>query len=164
MMERKIDIAVVHCSDLGFGTPEGIKRYHIEHNRWDDIGYHYVVENGLRRASSSYNERADGLVTQTLTHDAVGRHAWGLNRVSLGICYVGKSPTDRQLDALVRLCASLEKQLGGLTILGHCETKHEQRKPVRPANPIEGVKYRKTCPNLNMDLLRRRIQAHGATQ
>lgn len=140
-----IDIGCVHCSDVVAGTPEGIRRYHVKKNGWRDIGYHLVIENGYATAKSKYNESADGRITLTRDFAETGAHALGINHRSIGICYIGKRPSERQLAALQDIC--LELSTRGLDIIGHYETRHEAKKG----------RGRKTCPNIDMDMFRESI-------
>ena len=42
----KTDMIVIHCAStpasMDIGVKE-IKKWHVEDNKWDDIGYHYVI-------------------------------------------------------------------------------------------------------------------------
>lgn len=58
---------------------EAIRTYHVETNRWSDIGYHFGVE----KLGSHYKIRI-GRPT-----DKSGAHARGLNSSYIGICVVG---------------------------------------------------------------------------
>jgi Negative regulator of beta-lactamase expression len=87
-------------------------RYHIEHNGWAGIGYHYVI-------------RFDGTVERGRPRDTVGAHAYGINGVSIGISLAGnwmdKEPYDAQVDSLEKLLADL-CDIYGLdqdSIIGH---------------------------------------------
>lgn len=74
---------IVHHSATPDGTVlrdfDAIKRYHIEHNGWRDIGYHWVVElvNGEYVAIPGRPE------------DDTGAHCIGHNDDSIGVCLVG---------------------------------------------------------------------------
>lgn len=86
MERRKVtDAIVVHCS----ATPEGrshcvddIRAWHRARG-FDDVGYHYVV-------------RLDGVVEPGRGEEFVGAHCveCGMNRRSVGICYVGGMDRD----------------------------------------------------------------------
>jgi len=56
-----------------------IKRWHVDHNGWDDIGYHF----GTERRGHIYINRI-GRPEHT-----TGAHTLGLNDKSLGWCFVG---------------------------------------------------------------------------
>lgn len=63
----------------------------------------------------------DGKTEQLLPLDVRGTHAAGVNRCSLGVCYVGEdgSPTRKQLAALVRVCTSLVLHTHGAKLIRH---------------------------------------------
>lgn len=111
MERRKItDAIVIHCS----ATPEGrdhgvddIKAWHKARG-FEDVGYHYVV-------------RLDGSVEVGRGEGFVGAHCVesGMNRRSIGVCYVGgmdkamKAPKDTRTAAQRRSLAELVKRLQG---------------------------------------------------
>lgn len=118
-MNREINKIIVHCS----ATPEGrdvstetIRQWHLERG-WSDIGYHYVVE-------------LDGTVVEGRPEQRIGAHVRGLNRNSIGICYVGgldvaMSPKDtrtqEQLDSLEKLIEDLLVKYPKASLHGHNE-------------------------------------------
>lgn len=76
-------VIVLHCSDTedGFGTDrEAIRKYHVEVNHWDDIGYHFVLE----RIANSY------ALLPGRDPKLIGAHVRGHNANSIGLCVVGK--------------------------------------------------------------------------
>lgn len=115
---RAISQFVVHCSAtkaaLDVGAAE-IRRWHVDGNGWDDIGYHYVL-------------RRDGLVEEGRPVAQAGAHVSGHNANSIGICLVGGldvdgSPqnnfTPKQFDALYALLLTLHHKFPGAEVLGH---------------------------------------------
>ncbi len=153
---RKIDLIVIHCSDSAFGDAATIRRWHTDPpprgNGWSDIGYHFVVLNGCRKAGA-FDPNLDGLVEPGRPVEQVGSHVYGHNETSLGICLVGGRTrsgqsvmdswlTDKQRVALFALLDDLLSRYPDARIAGHHEL-----------NPA------KTCPNLNMDTLRARYEA-----
>ena len=116
---RDINLIVVHCS----ATPEGkhfstetIKDWHVNGNKWSDIGYHYVVE-------------LDGKVRNGRPLERAGAHVRGFNKNSIGICYVGgmtadmKRPKDtrnlKQTESLLNLLLELKERFPNAVIRGH---------------------------------------------
>ena len=109
MEKRKItDAIVIHCS----ATPEGrehnvtdLRAWHLARG-FSDVGYHYVV-------------RLDGTVEAGRGEEYVGAHCVesGMNRRSIGVCYVGgmdrgmKSPKDTRTEAQRRSLLELVRQL-----------------------------------------------------
>lgn len=90
---RQIKKIVVHSSDQATNYPsinwdkrfynaESIEAFHVEHNGWDHIGYHWVVlENG--RIEKGCHE------------EEVGYHVKGENAHSIGICMITQDNTSR---------------------------------------------------------------------
>ena len=77
MIPRKVTI---HCSD----TPNGkrvdiseIRRWHVEGNGWDDVGYHMVIQ-------------PDGEVQNGRPLNVQGAHVFGHNKDNVGICLIGR--------------------------------------------------------------------------
>jgi|TARA_E500000318_G_scaffold111115_2_gene128546 N-acetylmuramoyl-L-alanine amidase len=115
---RSIDKIIVHCS----ATPEGrdvsvdtIKKWHVDDNKWSDIGYHYVIE-------------LDGGVHYGRNCEISGAHCKGHNSKSIGICYVGgvdanQNPkdtrTDKQVIALHNLIKDLKTKYPDSIVYGH---------------------------------------------
>ena len=116
---RDINLIVVHCS----ATPEGkhfstetIRDWHVNGNKWSDIGYHFVVE-------------LDGKVKNGRPLERAGAHVRGFNRHSIGICYVGGMTTDmkepkdtrndRQRESLINLLLELKLKFPNAVIRGH---------------------------------------------
>ena len=150
---RKIGKIVIHCSDSGFGDVAMIRSWHTDPpprgNGWKDIGYHFVILNGFRKAGE-LDLAADGFIEPGRPVEQIGSHVKGHNKDSIGICLVGgwdkdgkgKSLldswlTEKQRVALFGLLDDLLSHYPDARIAGHCEL-----------NPG------KTCPNLNMDALR----------
>ena len=85
MIKRKLtDTIVIHCS----ATPatmdidvEKIREWHVKDNRWDDVGYHYVITRS-------------GVLQKARPEEMQGSHARAVNGTSLGICLVGGMADD----------------------------------------------------------------------
>lgn len=143
---RKIDTLVFHTA----ATPgnkdssaEALRRYHVEHLGWSDIGYHWVI-------------RQDGLLE-------AGRPEWrdeggikGPEPHVLNVCCTGHGDeadfTDAQKATLARLAADKVLQHPGLTVarcIGH-----------REAEEFGFQRQYKTCPGTKVDCdeLRLKIQ------
>ena len=118
--KRSINMIVVHCT----GTEEGkdvsvqaIRNYHVNHNGWRDIGYHYVIYR-------------DGTVHDGRDINISGGHCRGYNSHSIGIVYVGGCPkghldqskdtrTPQQKATLLRLLKDMRKMYPNAKIVGH---------------------------------------------
>ncbi len=113
----KVTHIIVHCS----ATPEGqdvsaadIDHYHRSRG-FACIGYHWVV-------------RRDGPVERGRSESLVGAHCRGLNRCSIGVCYVGgvdaaghpkDTRTAAQRTALRHLLSELRRRYPDARIYGH---------------------------------------------
>lgn len=142
MENRKIDLIVIHCSASAMGTTEEIRNYHIKHNGWKDIGYHYVIERS-------------GEIKPGRPESEIGAHCLGYNAKSLGVCLIGNNEsyedstddfTEAQLVSLFLLCRHLRQKY---------------------SIPIEQVKGHyeldqtgKTCPQMPGFLLRRYLKGN----
>lgn len=126
-------------------TPDGIvlkdynaiRQYHIEHNGWKDIGYHYVVEkvNGVYRIEPGRSIDKDGA------------HAFGFNKTHIGICCVGSfdnvAPSIElylQLNNLIAVLVNTYK-ISYNNIIGHRDTY-----------TLLKVLPQKTCPGNKFDI------------
>lgn len=103
---------VVHHSDSNGGDAAAFHRYHIEHNGWAGIAYHYVI-------------LADGTIEAARPEATVGGHCLGHNEDTVGICVVGKldsaEPTPAQVASLTALLAWLLEvyRLAPERVVGH---------------------------------------------
>ena len=97
-------------------TVERVHKWHIEHNGWAGIGYHYLI-------------RKTGMIEQGRLPDMVGAHVFGHNNNSIGICLAGSfhtgvaKPTKEQIQSLKELtlwlCRKYDIKPSRQTILGH---------------------------------------------
>ncbi len=144
-MHRGIDSIIVHCSDSDFGDRDVIDKWHRERG-WDEIGYHFVITNGVLRFGMQYTLAHDGDIQAGRSVGKIGAHCKGHNANSIGICLIGKHHfTAKQLySALPTLLGFLMKKYGVSpeAVFCHCEF-----------NP------NKTCPNIDPALLRKLAEA-----
>jgi len=131
---RKIDKAIIHCSDSPYGNAELINNWHIKGNGWPEIGYHYVILNGYLKNTSNFEERLDGLMETARDIRWAGAHVYGQNARSIGICLVGRdSFSKQQIKSLKKLLADLDERFRfGDEIYYHRD-----------------FDKKKTCPNLD---------------
>jgi hypothetical protein len=97
---NKPTVVITHHALSGAGhTVKDVDRWHKDRDfpksrkGWF-VGYHYVIEK-------------DGTVTQTREHDEEGAHVVGMNRSSIGVCFMGnfdkEMPTKEQTEAWIQL-------------------------------------------------------------
>lgn len=138
---------VVHHSATADSTTlpnvGAIREYHINTNKWRDIGYHWVLD---RMGAAGRVEVVMGRLP-----DEDGAHApeLGMNRVGFGICCVGNydvtAPPDDLLAALRRFCLYLMRtyNIPVENVIGHREVQ------AAGGVPLAG---RKTCPGRLWDM------------
>lgn len=116
----EVQLAVVHHTvSANDYTPEqapgavlAIAKYHRDTNRWNDVGYNYLVD----RFGTIYEGRAGGIDLPV-----IGAHAQGFNGVSTGISVIGTftaaEPPEPVLNAVSRLIA-WRLPLAGIPVAG----------------------------------------------
>lgn len=134
-MFRKPEYIIMHDSLTKDGQTVSwgaIRNWHINENKWVDIGYHF----GIELISDKYEILMGRIIGQ------VGSHCPGYNSNSIGICLVGNfdenTVPEDQWKLAVKLVAHLSKLMGipKENILGH-----------REAMPG------RTCPHKNFDCI-----------
>jgi len=118
----------IHCSDTRNATrfpAAWIRRWHIDRNGWDDIGYHLVIQ------PCGEVERGRGLNVQ-------GAHVASDNYGNVGICLIGRDRfSHNQFDALRYQLESI------------CQTYDIERWAVYMHNQFASAQRQgKTCPNI----------------
>jgi len=102
---RLVNRIVLHHSATLTGNAACFRVLHRALNKWNDIGYHYVVGNGTISG--------DGEIEEGRQLPFIGAHAKGANEDSIGICLVGnfnkQEPSEMQLSSLVSLVLELQK-------------------------------------------------------
>lgn len=141
---------IIHCSDSEFGSSAEIRRWHLERG-WKDIGYHFVILNGMIVPKTKYQlplyvDAMDGSIEvgrkidgdRFVTDNEAGAHALGYNSNSIGICLIGVDHfTEQQFNSLRELLRELMHTYGisKKRILGHYQTAKAGGK---------------TCPNFDV--------------
>ncbi len=142
----KLNNIIIHCSDSEFGSAADIRRWHTAQG-WSDIGYHFVILNGVVCAQAKGQTRLilscmDGCIEAgrhidgdgILTGTEVGAHTLGYNDSSIGICLIGiKTFTAKQFLSLAKLITELKAAFPVQVIKGHYQ-----------------VSSNRTCPNFNV--------------
>ena len=120
----EIKYLIVHCSD----TPDKknidstfIHKMHLSFG-WDGIGYHKII----KRSGKVENGRPEYWV---------GAHVKGKNKISLGVCLIGKDKfTKNQFKSLERILKKWKIEYPSAKIVGHKDTGNTK----------------KTCPNFDV--------------
>lgn len=116
---------------------EAIRKYHIEVNGWNDIGYMWGIDRVLGKP----------IIQRGRAESEIGAHAIGFNQRSIGICIVGNYDLVPLEDDKRELLYWLIRDIRGRynipigNILGHRETY-----------VLRGVPVEKTCPGTQIDL------------
>jgi N-acetyl-anhydromuramyl-L-alanine amidase AmpD len=144
-VKRKIELIVVHHAGRSTATLETITHTHVVEKGWMAVGYHVVIQRGVRRAGR--NPRMHG------AHTPEG--ARNVNAISLGVCIAddcNKRLRPEDWSAVVEQCAEWCERYGlpASAVIGHRETpKHG------------GAPTKKRCPGklVDMDALRAAVAA-----
>jgi len=137
---KPLFIVIHHSEAKDHGTLDwqGIRKWHVEHNGWKDIGYNFGIE--------MVNGQVETLIGRMPTER--GAHCKGLNGKSWGICIVGNFDHDKPpkalWDAAVRLTASL-CELGHIItdqVIGHREGDYNTKKTC-PGNAFDMHEFRR---------------------
>lgn len=107
---RTIDEIIIHCSATGEGKDfkaADIRRWHVQGNGWQDIGYHFVID-------------LDGTVEVGRPVSKQGAHCAGHNKTTIGICYVGGCAADGKTPKDTRTEAQRRSLRGLVAVLRSC--------------------------------------------
>ena len=148
-MAKKWEGIILHCSASNWGSAAEIRKWHLKNN-WSDVGYHFIVGNGLIRPNFNI-PIIDGAIEVGRTTDGdqyadldeAGAHTYGFNSTHIGVCMIGNNYfSGTQVAKTVDLIQALMKRFDIPidAILGHYE-----------------LDVNKTCPNMNMDYVRELI-------
>lgn len=128
------NMIVVHhslTSDNQLVSWNAIREYHINGNKWKDIGYHAGIELVGPRYEMFFGRM----------ENEEGAHCYGFNDVALGVCVVGNydlaAPPEPALELLRKYCRS-RMDIYGIKlerIVGHWETYGMRDKPVEKSCP-----------------------------
>ena len=129
MIKRELtDTIVIHCSatpatmDIGV---EKIREWHVDDNKWDDVGYHHIITR-------------DGTLEPARPEEMQGSHARAVNGTSLGICLIGGSNSngdwennflDPQFVTLKALLLNLIEKYEIKKIIGHYQVDDKKECP-----------------------------------
>ncbi|MEK6823410.1 MAG: peptidoglycan recognition family protein [Nanoarchaeota archaeon] len=104
----------VHHSQRKIDSIKRIKNLHIRINKWEDIGYHYLIDK-------------KGKIHKGRSEKFIGAHVYGHNKNSIGICLIGnfdeESPIKKQIHTLIKFLKQKTKKfkIPIKNVLGHRE-------------------------------------------
>lgn len=105
---REWEYIIIHHTGTREGRLEDFKEFHTKERGWEDVGYHFVINNG--------ESLPDGFieVSDRWRFQRIGAHTRkeGVNNKAIGVALVGDFdkdyPRDGQLEALVALLRALQ--------------------------------------------------------
>jgi len=150
---RHIDEIIIHCSDTRpnwmqyedtRGKVHEIRRWHVEENKWSDIGYHYLVDR-------------NGTVAEGRSVEKVGAHVKGHNTNSIGICLLGghgSTRTDKFEDNF-----TYEQDKALRRLISQLVVEHPDIRKFSGHNEYAN----KACPGFNVRQWMERVPDHERT-
>lgn len=113
-ISRRWDSIVIHHSASPKSSPQSMRDYHMNVRGWDELGYHFVVGNGIAYGDGEvfvgqrWKDQMHGAHCKT-----PGNH---YNDHGIGICLIGDfqtgQPTRKQLDSVAQLVRFLMTECG----------------------------------------------------
>lgn len=111
---NKVQFIVVHCAGSKKSmdvTKETLRQWHVEENKWDDIGYHYFI-------------KFNGKLFECRDRKYQGAHCKTVNHNSIAICLEGgfegtDNFTFEQLDRLKEVIDALKIEFPNAALIGH---------------------------------------------
>ena len=125
--KRHVNRVFLHCSasdNPAHDSVEVIRDWHVNGNKWADVGYHYYIEKNGRLATGRPLSKNPGA-------------QYPHNTATIAICLGGLEEfTSAQFDTLKRLCVVIEEAYDGvITFHGHTEVANKTC-PVFPYKTI----------------------------
>lgn len=139
---------VIHHSASPSGNATTFDREHRVDNGWDELGYHFVIDNGKGGPDGQIEVGPRWLKQKWGAHAKTPDNTY--NNFGVGICFVGNfqntQPTAKQMQAATRLVAWLMQtyDIPADHVIGHRDTKQT------------------LCPGRNMNLAKVRTMANQA--
>ena len=119
----KWDYVVVHHSATATGGASAFDKYHREVNKWDELGYHFVIGNGTDTRDGAIEVGSRWIKQKWGAHCKVPGNRF--NEHGIGICLVGNfeqtPPSAAQMASLGRLVNFLmaECRIPSDHVMGH---------------------------------------------
>ncbi len=136
---RRWKYIVVHHSANNRDTPEKMRDWHMRGRGWDELGYHFVIGNGVAYpdgqiyVGNRWKKQMHGAHCKTPDNQ--------YNDYGIGICLIGdfqsSSPTRKQIAAAARLMSFLTQKCG---------------LPQSQIKTHGGVTQKTACPGRNFSL------------
>ncbi len=132
---------VIHHSASDSGSAQSFDSYHRNVNRWEELGYHFVIGNGNGSADGKIEIGSRWVKQKHGAHCKTPDNYY--NEHGIGICMVGNfqnsAPTHAQMASLTRLVQALLQECG-----------------ISPLNVVthSGVTGRTACPGAKFPLHR----------
>ncbi len=130
---------VIHHSANNRDTPEKIRDWHVRGRGWDELGYHFVIGNGVAYGDGQiyvgnrWKKQMHGAHCKTPGNE--------YNDHGIGICLIGdfqsSRPTQRQLASLAKLISYLTRKTGI---------------PESRIKTHGGITHKTACPGRNFSL------------
>ncbi|MFM2090279.1 MAG: hypothetical protein RLZZ127_768, partial [Planctomycetota bacterium] len=124
---------VIHHSAGASGDTQAIDRHHEQANRWDGIGYHFVIGNGDPMPVGGIEATFRWRGQRPGAHAGPGAEQRPYNQLGIGICLVGdysaRAPDPLLERRTAELCAVLVHQFPSLSltrIIRHGEVPGKQ--------------------------------------
>ncbi len=132
--KKDISEIVIHHSGFNFLNRFFTYLFHKYIRGWEDIGYHYMIGNGIFSKC--------GKIYEGRKIEFVGAHVKNYNEKTIGVCCIGnydkKKMPKKQMESLINLLVKLSKEYN---------IKPENIKGHREYPGVE-----KTCPGLMIDM------------
>lgn len=108
---QRVGVAVHHSAGPTSQSVAAIQSYHMDVNKWSDVGYNLLVDQG-------------GTVYEGRGWDVLGAHAGGQNSAWIGVCWIGDATKVEPSPAAkraVRWCVEEAQRRAGrkLQVRGH---------------------------------------------
>lgn len=157
-IKRRWECIVVHHSGSDKSTPQGMRDHHVRVRGWDELGYHFVIGNGIGYGDGQV------FVGARWTQQKHGAHCKTDNNYyndhGIGICLIGNlenhPPTQKQIAALARLSSFLTANCGipqsriythgGVTKKTACPGRHFSITPV-----LRQMSQQSASADINLD-------------
>lgn len=127
MAHRPINSIILHCTATPASrivTLQDIRRWHVQERGWEDVGYHFIVDQ-------------QGTIIHGRPTNRPGAHCKGHNQTSIGVCYIGgmsedgreyiDTRTPEQKKALLELVKALMWEFGLRAEHIHCHNEYSNK-------------------------------------